>query len=148
MFVPKNLLFKAISFSFGIRRGSITNYVINDGQVTPEWPATLLGENETAFSLIIKSQFADWGLSTDDSIYGGVDSFFKKFYYWGIIALQSCIRFCCTIKWVSYTYIYPLYLGSSSHPPSPSHLSRSSPRPSWAPCATQELSTSYLFYTW
>ena len=42
-----------------------------------------------------------------------------------------------------YAYIYPLLLQRPSH--TPSHPSRSSR--SWAPCAIQQVPTSYLFYT-
>ena len=31
-------------------------------------------------------------------------AFFKKKFYWKV-HLQCCISFCCTIKWVSYTYV-------------------------------------------
>ena len=31
---------------------------------------------------------------------------FEKLFYWSSVALQSCIIFCCTAKWISYTYTY------------------------------------------
>ena len=45
---------------------------------------------------------------------------------WGKIALQCYVSFCCTAKWMSYTYTYiPSLLGLPPSP-SPSHPSRSS----------------------
>ena len=43
-----------------------------------------------------------------------------------------------------YTYI-PSLLNLPPHTPIPTHPHRA---PSWAPCATQQLPTSYLLYTW
>ena len=57
------------------------------------------------------------------------------------------------MKWIScmctymYSYIYPLPLGTPFHP-APSTLLSLHRAPSWAPCAIQQISTSYLFYTW
>ena len=30
----------------------------------------------------------------------------KKKIYWSIVDLQHCVNFCCTAKWLSYTYIH------------------------------------------
>ena len=69
------------------------------------------------------------------------------FFSWVIVALQ-----CCTTKWISclFIYIYPLPLDP------PSHLLHLTPlnhprTPSSAPCIIQQeqqVSISYMFYTW
>ena len=51
--------------------------------------------------------------------------FIYLFCYWSIIALQYCISFYCTTKWISYMYTYILPL--LNLPPTPTyHPSRSS----------------------
>ena len=67
-----------------------------------------------------------------------------SFVYWSIIASLCCVSLCSTMKWISckYTFI-PSLLRLPHTPPLDHHGALS-----WAPCATQQLPTSYLFYTW
>ena len=73
---------------------------------------------------------------------GHCSSFF--FVNWNIVAWQCWVSSCCT--WISYMYTYIPSLGSLPLPsPTPLCHRRT---PSWAPCALQQLPTSYLFDTW
>ena len=72
------------------------------------------------------------------------------FFILRIIALQCCVVFCCTMKWIPCMYThFPSLLDLPPTPPTshPTHL-RHHRAPSWASYATQGVPTSYLFYAW
>ena len=65
------------------------------------------------------------------------------FFNWRQIALQCCVGFCRATVRFSHNYTYVTSLPS----PYPTLLGHHRP-PGWAPCAIQQLLTSYLFGTW
>ena len=86
---------------------------------------------------------------SDQSIYRCANTRLSFFYSnWSKIALQRCVSFCCTMKWISYMYTYvPSLLDHPPTHPHPTHLDRHR-APNWAPCAIQQVPTIYPFYTW
>ena len=69
------------------------------------------------------------------------------YFYWNIVVLQSCIRFCYTTKWINYTYTCISSLSSLPSIP-PSHPSRSSQSTElsslWYTVASHKLSVLYM----
>ena len=79
----------------------------------------------------------------------GILFFFKFIFNWRMITLHCCVGFCHTPTWISHRYTYvPSLLNLPPIPllhPTPLGCHRA---PGWAPCITQQIPTSYLFYIW
>ena len=71
------------------------------------------------------------------------------FFSWRIIALWWCVGFCCITTRICHNFIYIyIYPFPESLPPHFRFIPLGHHRaPGWAPRVTQQLSTSYLFYT-
>ena len=74
----------------------------------------------------------------------------STFFLIGVKLLYNVVSFFYTVKWISYTYTYfPSLLDLPPTAPCPCHLTHLCRHraPTWAPCAIQQVPTSYLFYT-
>ena len=64
--------------------------------------------NSEFFSVSISHTFIPRGQDIWDIVF----FLFCFSFYWSIVDLQHCVNFCCTAKWLSYTYIHILFLYS------------------------------------
>ena len=75
----------------------------------------------------------------------------RSFVNWiRILASHYCVGFCRVTTWISHKYVYiHMCMCIYISPPSwASHPLCHHRAPSWAPCVTEQLPTSYLFHTW